>query len=56
MEELKKDLMKNMGMEFSDNMSIATSSNIGEDDILVGESQSIQSIDEIAMNIESFIQ
>ena len=53
MEEVKKDLIKNMGMKFSDNIFMATS-NEEEDTVIAGESQSIHSTEE--MDIETFLQ
>ena len=51
MEEVKKDLIKNMGMKFY--ISMATS-NEEEDTFIAGESQSIHSTEE--MDIETFLQ
>ena len=51
MEEVKKDLIKNMGIEFSDNISMATSD---DDTCLAGEAQSVHSTEE--MDIEAFLQ
>ena len=53
MEEVKKDLIKNMGMKFSDNIFMATS-NEEEDTCIAGESQSVHSIEE--MDIKTFLQ
>lgn len=53
MQEVKKDLAKYLGMEFADDMSMTTS-NEDDDHCLAGESQSINSTDE--MDIESFFQ
>ncbi|KAG5576768.1 hypothetical protein H5410_056902 [Solanum commersonii] len=53
MEGVKKDLIKNMGIEFSDNISMATS-NEEEDTCIAGESQSVHSTEE--MDIETFLQ
>ena len=51
MEEVKKDLIKNMGMKFY--ISMATS-NEEEDTFIAGESQRIHSAEE--MDIEIFLQ
>ena len=51
MEEVKKDLIKNMGMKFPDNISIATSIEL-EENCIDGKSQSIHSTEE--MDIEIF--
>ncbi|KAG5580007.1 hypothetical protein H5410_050634 [Solanum commersonii] len=53
MEEVKKDLIKNIGIEYSDNISMATS-NEKEDTSIAGESQSVHSTEE--MDIETFLQ
>ncbi|KAG5570722.1 hypothetical protein H5410_060488 [Solanum commersonii] len=53
MEGVKKDLIKNMGIEFSDNITMATS-NEKEDTCIAGESQSVHSTEE--MNIETSLQ
>ncbi|KAG5568026.1 hypothetical protein H5410_064954, partial [Solanum commersonii] len=51
MEGVKKDLIKNMGIEFLDNISMATS-NEEEDTYIARESQSVHSTEE--MDIETF--
>ena len=53
MEEVKKDLIKNMGMKFLNNISMATS-NEEVDTFIAGESQSVHSTEE--MDIETFLQ
>lgn len=52
MEEVKKDLIKNMSIEFPDNMSITTSNE--EENCLPGEAQSVHSTKE--MDIEAVLQ
>lgn len=44
MEKVKKDLIKDMDVEFSDNMSITTS-NDEEENVLAGEAQSVHNTD-----------
>ena len=51
MEEVKKDVIKNMGMKFPDNISIAISMD-QEDNCIAGKSQIIHSTEE--MDIEIF--
>jgi len=51
MEEVKKDSIKTMGIEFLDNIYVATS-NDEEDTCIAGESQSVHSTEE--MDIETF--
>lgn len=53
MEEVKKDLIQKMGTEFSDNISMATSTK-EKDTCLADEAQSVRSTEE--MDIETFPQ
>uniref|UniRef100_M1BYY6 Uncharacterized protein n=1 Tax=Solanum tuberosum TaxID=4113 RepID=M1BYY6_SOLTU len=53
MEEVKKDLVNNMGIEFSDSISMAAY-NEEEDNCLARESQSVHSTEE--MDIGTFLQ
>ncbi|KAG5570720.1 hypothetical protein H5410_060486 [Solanum commersonii] len=53
MEEVTKDLVIKMGLEFLDNISMATS-NKEQDNCTTGESQSVHSTEE--MDIETFLQ
>lgn len=56
MEEVKKDLTKNMGIEFSNNISMVIS-NEEEGSCLVESSQSVHSAEEMDIeSIESFLQ